>query len=235
MNNAAADQRSHGDASKWKKQFDDFKAWDTPRQRSVQEREARVIVSWLVGLKAPRYDILEIGCGNGLVGKRIIEGLIAAGADFSYCFSDLLPQCLETSRLTLGEAARDPRISFITLDVYEADAVLKKGSQQIIISTGFASAATYRAAVPVVAALLREGGMLIADFVNILSPVVFFARPIELTKQLIATVRGSGSAYHMGHIGIKKFFAQHGLSLVACRSLRLRRNPIMCMFTKSSL
>ncbi len=222
-----------GDISKWRDAFDRFGSWDTDRQRKVQEREARVILGWLLELGLDRYDILEIGCGNGRVGECIVQGFLERGIDFSYCFSDLLLESVERARSNLAHFSDPDKLSFRTLDVFDAETVLGKASQHIIVSTGFVSAATQRLAIPIVASLLEKGGVLIGDFINHFSPAVFLSRPVSSIMGVWKYIKGTGKSYHLGIFGIRSAFGAVGLTLERSRTIRLRRNPIICMFRKT--
>jgi SAM-dependent methyltransferase len=222
-----------GDISKWREAFDRFGSWDTSRQRKVQEREARVILGWLLDLKRDRYDILEIGCGNGRVGECIAQGLLDRKIDFSYCFSDLLPESVERARSNLARFPELDKLSFRILDIFEAEETLGKESQRIIVSTGFVSAATQRLAIPVAASLLERGGVLIGDFINHFSPAVFLSRPVSSIMGVWKYIKGTGKSYHLGIFGVRSAFGAVGLTLERSRTIRLRRNPIICMFRKT--
>lgn len=222
-----------GDILKWRDAFDRFGSWDTRRQRKVQEREAKVILGWLLDLKRDRYDILEVGCGNGRVGEYIVQNLLDRKIDFSYCFSDLLPESVERARSNLARFPEPDNLSFRTLDIFEAEMALGKGSQYIIISTGFVSAATQRLAIPVVASLLERNGVLIGDFINHFSPAVFLSRPLSSIVGIWKYIKGTGKSYHLGIFGIREAFGAQGLKLERSKAIRLRRNPIICMFKKA--
>lgn len=223
-----------GDSIKWRKDFDAFDRWDSPQQRSVQKKEADVILKWLLELSRGHYAITEIGCGNGYVGSLIVQGLAAAGKPLSYRFTDILPECIECSKETVRRmVGLDPRVAFSTLDVYRAVDIYGPSSQDIIISTGFASAATYKDVIPLVAKLLKEDGVLISDFVNHASPVLFFANPVLSIKRLARFLSRVGKMYHFGVFGLKRVFGAEGLRLVRHRTVRFRRNPLLCMFIKS--
>ncbi len=221
-----------GDISKWKNASRHFGSWNTKKQRKVQELEAEVILGWILELKLPRYDILEIGCGNGHVGECIAQGLLDCGIDFSYCFSDLLPESVEQTRANLVNFSEPSRLSFRVLDIFEAETALGKGSQHVIISTGFVSAATQRHAIPIVASILCDGGVLIADFINHFSLGVFFSHPIRSVVQIYRYVKKTGKSYHLGRLGIRGVFGAQGLTLLRSTAVRFRRNPIVCLFKK---
>ncbi len=223
---------SVGDIKKWQKLSTDFGSWNTPRQRRVQEKEAAVIISYLDSLRLDHYDILEIGCGNGYVARCIITHLMMHRKKFSYTCTDLIQESLNMAKKTLEDFLPHEPISFRLLDVYALDNVYAQGSQHIIISTGFVSAATYADAIPHVAQVLRTGGYLIADFVNILSPSIWLRYPLHALRQIIDTLKGKKESYHIGYFGIRTYFRKYGLDLLESHAVRLRRNPLVCLFKK---
>lgn len=222
-----------GNKQKWATSFERFEGWNTPWQRRVQEQEARLILSFLLGLQLPRYDILEIGCGNGYLGSIIAHTLLEKSVPFSYHFSDLIDECVGQARKEMQAFPHQNLLKFSVLDAYNADKGPRQGSQSIIISTGFASAATYRDVVPVVASALKPDGVLVADFVNHLSPLVFLSRPLHSFRLLRGLLlKKEHGDYHFGILGIRKYFSNNGLLLERCATIRWRRNPLLCMFRK---
>ncbi|GMU73918.1 MAG: hypothetical protein AMXMBFR44_1170 [Candidatus Campbellbacteria bacterium] len=223
-----------GEVDVWEKEYVRFEGWNTLRQRRIQKKEARLIARWLIAQQLPHYDILEIGCGNGYVGICVIKILKEHAMSFSYHFTDLLPRCIERTRKQVCNAGMSENgLRFSVLDVYQAEQVLGAESQQIIISTGFASAATHKDAIPVVARILQKDGLLIADFVNNMSLSIFLTSVLRSIKRYKEYRRGIGKSYHFGILGVRDFFARYGLHLIEHRALRVRRNPIVCMFKKT--
>ncbi len=221
-----------GNVPKWEALFRSFGGWNTARQRCVQEHEGRQIAAWLLELDRNAYNIVEIGCGNGYVGYTIISQLLAAKKDVTYCFSDLLPQCLDAARAAVSELGASARISFRQVDVYTIDQSFAPESVDIVVSTGFVSAATYRDAVPHVVRVLKPGGLFIADFINHLSPLIVLRHPISSLRNLWLHLAGRGEGYHCGMLGLSDFFLAHGLTMLRHRTFRIRRNPLLCMFEK---
>ncbi|EKD48012.1 MAG: hypothetical protein ACD_65C00165G0001 [uncultured bacterium] len=219
----------HGDKQKWLEAFIKHHRWDGDKAKKIQELEARNICKWLLDLDLQKYDVLEIGCGNGYLGKMIIKELADKKKVFTYHFTDLLEECIDTTKKTL-EGVPNGNIKFDTLDVYKINEKIKPRSQGIIISTGFASAASHKDAVPLVSETLREGGILICDFINHLSPILFI---MQLPKYILNCTKRSKS-YHFGKIGIKKFFRSSNLELLKSKTISFRRNPILCMFKKTA-
>lgn len=222
-----------GNVRKWKKAFREHNKWNGRSARRVQKLEAKIILKWLTKLDRAEYRILEIGCGNGLVGRTIIEGLKKSGKVFSYHFTDLLNECIELTKKTIGNLEQESDIKLSLLDVYEADESLGENTQDIIVSTGFASAASYRGSVPMISKILKEDGILICDFVNHLSPFLLLRRPHYLFQYLFNS-KSPLDSYHFGIIGIRNFFKNHDLVLVQSDTLTWKRTPLLCMFQKRS-
>lgn len=211
--------------------------WDSEKAKKIQKTESRIIIKWLKDLKLPRYDILEIGCGNGYVGREIADWLLSEGLEFTYHLTDLLPTCLEKTKENFSDFAARDKIKYSLLDIYEADKILGEKSQKIIISTGFASAASYKNAIPITSKLIENGGILISDFINHFSPLVFllngkksFTRLVNLKKHMNDP---NSKYYHFGRKGIKEYFGSHGLDLIKMKTVGLRRNPLIAMFRKA--
>lgn len=111
------------------------------------------------------------------------------------------------------------------------------GSQDIIISTGYAAATTYKNAVPIAAASLKPRGILICDFINQLSLPVFIQnipKSLKMMYSIKQHLRDPESKYyHFGKTGIEEYFSIHGLRLVKMEYIGLKRNPIVAMFQKA--
>ncbi len=215
------------DIQKWRTLFESYNAWDDKRARRVQGIESKVILRWLLDLKLPKYEILEVGCGNGYMGSLISSYFLKHNIDFKYHFTDLLPECIETTKKNLSSFPNQSLLRFSVLDVLKIDEVLGVGSQKIILSTGYASAATYKDAVPVVARSLGHKGILICDFVNHLSPIVFWINPRRRIKYFLDAIKGKNAFKEQ-----KKVFVMNNLHFIKSKIIRFRRNPIVAMFQK---
>ena len=225
-----------GDVSKWRAISKKLKYWDTEKARKIQELESRKIIQWLLELELSKYHILEIGCGNGYLGYLIISALRKHKIPFSYQFTDLLSECLDKAKVNLKELSTLPEIIFNKLDVFSIDKSLGAESQEIIISTGFSSAATYKDAVPKVAKVLKPKGILICDFVNNLSLPIFlkgWQRSIQRMRLVGTNAQDSDSKYyHFGKRGIKEYFELYNLELIKLISIGWMKNPLLAMFRK---
>ncbi len=198
---------------KWVENYYKHNYWNSSKSRGVQEKESQVIINWLLALKRQHYNILEVGCGNGYVGALISQALQNNGLSVNYHATDLIPECIEQTKKEFSLHHVDKGALFSTVDVYTIDKQLGKETQEIIISTGFVSAATYKEAVPKIFRVLKPGGILICDFVNHLSPFVLlscFPSMISSLPHRFRQIHNSKSdTYHVGSVGIKEYFMQH--------------------------
>ena len=214
---------------KWVSEFRVRNNWDSAKQRKVQEKEAKYIYNFFKKIALPNKNILEIGSGNGYLGAYLIE-LFSKNEKIKYTFSDLIPECVELCKKNTVLLKND-NIFYKVLDVYNPGNI---SGYNIIISTGYASAATYKEAVPILAKNIQSGAYLICDFVNHFSIFVFFQHPYNRLKQFIKYLlkKSDKKNYHFGKLGIKNYFGVYDLKLVKINSLRFRRNPFIAVFKK---
>ncbi|MCC7372951.1 MAG: class I SAM-dependent methyltransferase [Chloroflexi bacterium] len=175
--------------------------------RRTAEETLRLLGPTLARLPAGRrLRVLDLGCGHG----------------------DLTPLLLNESRLeivavdlsaaALGQfrarqAGRLPdRLRLTRASVYElpfADAAF-----DVVVSFGYASAASYAGAESEVARVLRPGGLAIIDFV---SPSLYrwVAAPRATARWLQRYRDPSQEQYHFGRLGLREHFAPARLHLEA--------------------
>ena len=221
---------------KWEKASRENNYWDSAKARKIQKAESKIIIKFLKKLKLQKYNILEIGCGNGYVGHEIIKWLLKENLDFTYHFTDLLPSCLEKTKKNLLDLNIADKIKYSTLDVYKADKIFGSHTQDIVVSTGFASAASYKNAIPIVSKILKPNGILISDFINHLSPWVFLPNIGKFKSRLFSCKKHAkdpnSKYYHFGRLGLKEYFENHDLQLLKIKTVRPQRNPLIAMFKK---
>jgi len=195
--------------SRWRRAFFKSESWNSPKAQKVQKIEAEIALQWLLGMGLERYDILEIGCGGGSFGYAVVSYLLAQGIPYSYCFSDIVPECIEQAKIKMADLNQTGGVTYRILDVFTLDKAIDCSSQDIIISTGYASAATYKDAVPVVSRVLKPEGVLICDFINHFSPLLMAQKFPGSFSQALNALRGKGSSspkhYHFGRLGIKNY------------------------------
>ncbi len=225
-----------GNVEKWREAFVQESGWDNATYRAIQAAEFNHILKWILELKQDRYDILELGCGNGLLAFLVCDNLLKSRIDFSYRVTDLLPEAIEATRKRFEGFPETGRLGFETLDIYEIVERMGAESQSLIVSTGHASAATYRRAVPLVAQTLKPGGILICDFINHLSPRRFLPNVPGSLKRLLNVARHreeeSMDLYHFGRLWVGEFFARFGLKPVRMKGIGWLNYPLLAMFTK---
>ena len=158
-----------GNVDKWREAFRHEEGWNNRTYQAIQRAEAPLIAGWLKGTGLDRMEILELGCGNGLLASLLCRWLAKEGIDFSYRVTDLLPEAVDSAREKFRDFPQPERISFQSLDIHDLVKDLGPASQSLIVSTGHASAASYRWAVPLVAESLKPGGTLIYFSHNIKS------------------------------------------------------------------
>jgi ubiquinone/menaquinone biosynthesis C-methylase UbiE len=219
----------------WKENLKIYNYWDDQKARKTQKLEADRIWKWLKNSKFKNFNILEIGCGNGYLAQVLISKLLENNKKFKYLLTDLISECLKYSEKKCSFTS-NKNVSFGQLDVYKISKKYKRDSQQIIISTGFASAASYKKAVPEISKVLKKNGILICDFINHLSPLVFLPSllksPISLIRKINSINNPSSKNYHFGIVGIEKYFLKHNLKLIKVKYIGLMDNPILILFKK---
>ncbi|MFA6527988.1 MAG: methyltransferase domain-containing protein [Candidatus Gracilibacteria bacterium] len=220
----------------WGKISEQNDHWNSNKAKKIQEKESQVIIKWLKDLNLLNYNILEVGCGNGYVGLKISDYFLKEGIKFEYYLTDLIPNCLEKAKENFADLTSRGSVKFGILDVYKIDKILGAQTQEIIISTGFASAATYKDAVPVVSRSLKKGGVLICDFINNFSPVLFLSNIPRSISRIINNKKYAKDVnskyYHFGKIGIKEYFRKYDLELVDMKYIGVLKNPIVAIFKK---
>jgi len=221
----------------WGKISEQNSHWNSNKARKIQEKEARIIIKWLRDLKLLNYNILEVGCGNGYVGLKISDYFLKEKIEFKYYLTDLIPNCIEKTKENFANLKAHEPVRFGVLDVYKMDKTLGPKTQEIIISTGFASAATYKNAVPIVSNSLKKGGVLICDFVNNFSPILFLSNIPRSISRIINNKKYAKDVnskyYHFGKIGIKEYFQKYDLKLIDMKYIGVLKNPIVAIFKKN--
>lgn len=198
----------------WRSNFDRDQHWSTPAHQRIKKKEARKIS---VLLRSYGIDsVLELGCGDGFLGSQV---LLQNNQIRNWTFSDILPESLELAR----KNSHDPRARFLLLDA----AKLKKKNLECIISTGYASVATYREIIPVVAKSLRHEGVLVVDFINHLA-----IKNLPHIHKNLANFQ-SGKSYHFSFKGIEQKFKNEDLQLVKYIYIDYPwQNPFLAVFRK---
>lgn len=174
---------------------------DVTCQRTVEET-LRLLQPELRRLEpGQRLRVLDLGCGHG-----DLSALLLKDARLDVVAVDLSAEALRQfhARDGVGEPA------LVRASVYELP--FPAGAFDVLVSFGYASAASYEGAAPEVARVLSPGGVAIVDFV---SPSLYrwIAAP-RATWGWYQRYRDPGNGqYHFGQLGLREHFEMAGLRL----------------------
>jgi SAM-dependent methyltransferase len=157
-----------------------------------------------------RLRVLDLGCGHG-----DLTPLLLAEPRLEIVGLDLSAAALGQFRARLGERLPE-RLTLSRASVYELP--FRDGTFDVVVSFGYASAASYEGAEWEVARLLRPGGVAIVDFAN---PSLYhwLAAP-GATRRWRQRYRDPAQAqYHFGRRGLPEHFGPAGLRVEALRYL----------------
>ncbi len=205
--------------NKWRTNALESNFWSTSGHQKIKSLEAQIISSYLTDLGIQK--ILELGSGDGVVGCRILN----INRDIkTWVFSDLLEECIQVTK----KNCHDKRATFKIIDAHDLNSFFKMSSIECIVSTGYASVASYKEVISPIAKILRPGGFLIADFINHLSiPLLpkFFHNLMQYRNR---------NNYHLGPIGIREHFQQYNLRLVNTTFVEnIFSGPFISVFQKN--
>jgi SAM-dependent methyltransferase len=199
--------------------WDDF--WRHPQPATGRSLTCRRTAEEALGLLAPELDrlapshrarVLDIGCGPGDLTPLLLDEprLTIVGLDLS-------AEALRSfrSRIAGGvPAEREKRLAFARASVYELP--FRDGTFDVVVSFGYASAASYDGVEREVARILRPGGVAVIDFAN---PSLYhwLAAPRPTLRWLHRYRDPSQAQYHFGRRGLRQHFSPAGLRLEAIR------------------
>lgn len=151
--------------------------------------------------------LLDIGCGFGE-----IDMLLSTKSNFKIIGCDISRECVRRAKENISEARMEQRISIEVGDVYNLP--YPDSFFDIVVSFGYTSAATYKGAQSEVARVLKPGGLLVCDFINLLS-VYKIISAILRRKRLL---NEEGKHYNiLTARGIEEYFGKYGLQFVSQR------------------
>ncbi len=149
-------------------------------------------------LKDKKKDlILDIGCGFGL-----IDIFLAQKMSHNLIICDISEIALDQAKKNIKAAGLENRIKIEKKDVYNLD--YPDNYFDVVLSFGYASAATYPGVQQEVHRILKPNGILIIDFINHLSLYRLLFSPLRIWKDFLEYCQKK--SYYFGILGIKKYF-----------------------------
>ena len=215
MADSGAPARERKSAAWW----DEF--WHRPLAATGRALTCRRTAEEALRLLAPELDrlapdarlrVLDLGCGHGDLTPLLLEEprLEIVGLDLSVA-------ALRQFRGRIGDrlpAERASRLTLTRASVYELP--FPDGTFDVVVSFGYASAASYDGAEREVARVLRSGGVAVVDFAN---PSLYhwLAAPRPTWRWLQRYRDPTQAQYHFGRLGLRQHFGPAGLRLEAIR------------------
>ena len=207
----AAGERKSAD---WWDQFWQRPLAATGRQLTCQrtaEEALRLLQPELSRLQpGRRLRVLDLGCGHGDLTPLLLDD-----ARLEIVALDLSAAALGQFRARLGQRLPD-RLTLARASVY--DLPFADGAFDVVVSFGYASAASYAGAEHEVARVLKPGGVAVIDFV---SPSLYrwLAAPKATLRWLQRYRDPRQEQYHFGRLGLREHFGPASLKLEAIRYL----------------
>jgi SAM-dependent methyltransferase len=197
--------------------WDEF--WRRPLQARGRALTCRRTAEVALGLLAPDLDrlapgrrlrVLDLGCGHGDLTPLLLDD-----PRLEIVALDLSAGALAQFRARLGTSLPD-RLTLARASVYELP--FPDAAFDVVVSFGYASAASYEGAEREVARVLRPGGVAVVDFAN---PSLYhwLAAPGPTWRWLRRYRDPAQAQYHFGWRGLRRHFAPAGLLLETIRYL----------------
>jgi SAM-dependent methyltransferase len=154
--------------------------------------------------------VLDLGCGHGDLTPLLLED-----RRIEIVALDLSAAALGQFRARVGDAFGG-RLSLLRASAYELP--FADGAFDVVVSFGYASAASYAGVEREVARVLRPGGVAVVDFAN---PSLYhwLAAPGPTLRWRRRFRDPSDPTYHFGGRGLRQHFGAAGLRLEAIRYL----------------
>jgi len=151
--------------------------------------------------------MLDVGCGFG---ENDI--LLAQNTNFQIIGCDVSKRCVDIAMENIKSCGMEKRIKIEEGDVFHL--AYPDNYFDVVVSFGYVSAATYKGAQSEVARVLKPGGLLICDFVNLLCLYKIVNVPLR-GRRLISE---KGKHYNiLTARGIAEYFGRHQLKFVSQR------------------
>ena len=151
--------------------------------------------------------LLDIGCGFGE-----IDVLLAQNTNFKIIGCDISKRCVDIAGEYVKSCGMEERIKIEEGDVFHL--AYPDNSFDVVVSFGYASAATYKGVQGEVARVLKPDGLLICDFINFLSMYKITKLPLRWRK----LINEEGKHYNTATLrGISEYFSRYNLQLVSQR------------------
>ena len=157
-----------------------------------------------------RLRVLDLGCGHG-----DLTPLLLAEPRLETVGLDLSAAALGQFRARVGQRYQG-RLSLVRASAYELP--FADGAFDVVVSFGYASAATYDGVEQEVARVLRPGGVAVVDVAN---PSLYhwLATPGPTLRWYWRFRDPEQAQYHFGWRGLRRHFGGAGLRLDAIRYL----------------
>ena len=203
------------------------KTWYNEEKKPVYLITRQIILSWLNGEN--KKTLLDVGCGYGILTK-----LLRNRCDTQITAVDCDPEALEKARQTLKDTdVKVEKQNILKLD-YEED------SFDVLMSTGYTSAATLPGVIKEVKRVVKPNGVIILDYLRFYNMYYllsgnFFSR----LKRYLG--KEDESQYYFGKFGLKKYIEQdNGLKIEKIQSfysyppfLKSVKHKILCLRERS--
>ncbi|MFY9457342.1 MAG: class I SAM-dependent methyltransferase [Candidatus Spechtbacterales bacterium] len=151
--------------------------------------------------------VLDVGCGFGE-----IDILLAKMSNFKIIGCDVSKICVEKARGNVKSSGMGGRIKIEEGSVYALP--YPDEYFDVVVSFGYASAATYKGAQDEVRRVLKPGGLLVCDFINLLSVYKIMNAPARWKR----LTREEGKHYNtLTMRGIREYFQRYNLKLISQR------------------
>jgi len=201
------------------------KTWYNEDKKPVYFITRKIILKWLK--KEKKEKLLDVGCGYGILTK-----LIRNKCDAKITAIDYDSESLEKAKRTLeGTDVKVEKQNI--LDLPYAD-----NTFDILISTGYTSAATLPGAIKEVKRVVKPNGLIILDYLRFYNLYYLFSGNF-FNRLKRYRKKEDESQYYFGKLGLKKYFEQeNGLKIEEIRSFYsyppfLKSNKQKLLFEKT--